>query len=549
MIEEYIKDIIKKGEGVQVEFKSCQNEVSSSVYETICSFLNHSGGDILMGVRDTGEIIGVNNNSVNDLVKNIINITNNSELFSPRVSLHPEIIDVDSNKVIYIRVHSAPNVYQYKGKFYDRNGDADNDVTQDPGLLSNLFVRKSFYSSENRIVPMLEIEDLDDKTFSMCRKLVASIKPNHAWLTLTNEEILRSVKLIRKDSSGKEGISLAGLLLFGTEDSIATFYSSYRIEALYINKTYEYHIKNDLKDKVRYDDRITVRDNLIQSYYILTNFIERHLPDKFYLEVGNPQRQDLRSIIFREIIANFCVHREYSNYSPGMFEIFSDRVVVTNWSKPAMGEKGGKVSIDELHTYPKNPLLVHVFRELGLVEELGSGFRNIKKYAPEYYEECEIEIQNNERFVFSMTYQNVSESVNMNDTDTILSTLDAMEVKKGEFNVSESVNKVNECEDKTEVVDESTYRSIIKILIVDNIPGIDSKITILNRMIDEIMAIVQADKLTKRDLKEHLALTDEQLRIDLRELTRSRLLDQKGKAKYYVLSEKSQAKIMIIKKR
>lgn len=533
MTAEEIKCIISQGETITVEFKKCKNDVSDSVYETICSFLNHSGGNIIMGVKDTGEILGVNKNSANDLVKNIINTINNPERFSPRTSLYPEIIDVDGKTVIYIYVQPGHNVFQYKGRFYDRNGDADNDVTHDPGLLANLFARKSSYSSESVIIPMLTIEDLDKNTFDKCRKLVSATRPTHSWLTLTNDEILRSVKLIHKDTSGNEGICLAGLLLFGTTDSIAAFYPTYRTEAIYRNKTYAYHQLNDIKDTVRYDDRMTERGNLIQLYYTLTDFVERHLPDKFYMEEGNPQRQDLRSIIFREIIANLEVHREYSNPSPGIFEIFSDRVVVSNWNKPAIGGKSGMVSIDELYTYPKNPLLVRVFRELGLVEELGSGFRNIKKYAPVYYRDSKIEIKNDEKFVFSMTYQSITNN----------------SVNEGEIMNNATIGSVNKSEMLNSSVNESEYdnRSIISTFIDENVSGIAPKIA--NRMIDEIMAIYESKQLTKQELKEQLELSEEQIKIDLRELTKSRLLDQKGKDKHYVLSEKVQKKIVESKKK
>lgn len=528
MDAETIKRITAKGEGLTLEFKESTNDVSGSVYETICSFLNHSGGEIVLGVKDNGEIIGVNKNAASDLVKNIINTVNNPELFSPRTVVYPEICPVDEKVVIYIYIQPSSSVHQYKKKFYDRNGDADNDVSQDFGLLSNVFSRKTTYSSESRLIPQLKIEDLDKETFEKCRKLAAVLKPTHPWLTMTDEEILRSAKLfVRDPKTGEEGICLAGLLLFGTEESMMSFFPIYRIEAIYRNKTYNYYLKNDIQDTTRYDDRVTERGNLIQAYYTLNNFVERHLPDKFYLEEGNAQRQDIRLNIFREVIANLEVHREYSNPRPGMFEIFSDRVVVSNWSKLAMGEKSGIVSIDELHTYPKNPLLVNVFRQLGWVEELGSGFRNIKKYAPAYYADAKIEIENNEWFVFSMTYQHTREN----------------SVKEGE-NIPSSVNG---CENKIDIKDgsvnenQNNIRHLFEDLISENINGIADKIA--KRMADELMAIHASRHLTKEELKSVLKLSDEQIRIDLRELTKRRLLDQKGKDKQYVLSEKSIKKL------
>lgn len=543
MTPEEIKYIISKGENLTTEFKDCTNEVSGSVYETICSFLNHSGGSILLGVSDSGEVIGVNKKVAPNLIKVIINTVNNPELFTPRTAVYPEIVVIDGKVVIYIYVHSSSSVHQYKKKFYDRNGDADPDVTQDFGLLANLFSRKTTYSSESRIIPLLKIEDLDNQTFDICRKLIVVTKPTHPWLTMNNEEILRSAQLIVKEpSTGQEGINLAGLLLFGTENTIMQFWPMYRIEAIFRKKTYAYHLKNDLNDITRYDDRITERRNLIQAYYTLSEFVERHLPDKFYLENGNSQRQDLRSNIFREIIANLLVHREYSNPSPGIFEIFSDRVVVTNWNKPALGEKSGMVSIDELHTYPKNPLIVNLFRQLGWAEELGSGFRNIKKYAPEYYNHSVIEIQNCERFIFSMTYQDDGENVYAN----------ADGVNKSENGRFAEVNRC-EKDGATAINDSGSVNKselspfiIARALVTEFILGISDKI--VDRMVKEIVAIYNAKQLTKKELKEQLELSDEQIRIDLRELTKNRLLDQKGKEKKYMLSEKSFTKISALKK-
>ncbi|MDR0698345.1 MAG: ArsR family transcriptional regulator, partial [Tannerella sp.] len=42
-----------------------------------------------------------------------------------------------------------------------------------------------------------------------------------------------------------------------------------------------------------------------------------------------------------------------------------------------------------------------------MVEELGSGRKNIKKYAPYYFSGCQISIANEGKFVFSITYRNV----------------------------------------------------------------------------------------------------------------------------------------------
>ncbi len=52
MRAENIKQIISGGENVTTEFKECIDKVSNSVYETVCSFLNHQGGTIFLGVKE-----------------------------------------------------------------------------------------------------------------------------------------------------------------------------------------------------------------------------------------------------------------------------------------------------------------------------------------------------------------------------------------------------------------------------------------------------------------------------------------------------------------
>lgn len=143
MDKEKIKQIISGGENVTTEFKECTDKISNSVYETVCSFLNHKGGLIFIGVKDDGEIIGVNPTAVSQLVKTLINASNNPELFIPYANVRPEVVNIDDKTIILLDIPVSNTVYQFKHKFYDRNGDADVDVTRQPELLNVLFERKS----------------------------------------------------------------------------------------------------------------------------------------------------------------------------------------------------------------------------------------------------------------------------------------------------------------------------------------------------------------------------------------------------------------------
>lgn len=182
----------------------------------------------------------------------------------------------------------------------------------------------------------------------------------------------------------------------------------YRFEALFHMCTYEEY--NDIKRfPSRYDDRITMRCNLIKVYDRLTQFTERYLPNKFYLPEGTTQREDLRWDLFREIVANLCVHSDFSTGYACFYHVFKDRVITKNPTRLLPEIPEGELTLQELSNYTKNPLLVRVFHELSWVEDMGSGTRNILRYAPLYYPDYKVEIVNGSQFIFSITYMEMSQ--------------------------------------------------------------------------------------------------------------------------------------------
>ena len=47
----HIKELLRNGEGLSVEFKRCSGRIEHDVFETICAFLNRFGGGLLLGVE------------------------------------------------------------------------------------------------------------------------------------------------------------------------------------------------------------------------------------------------------------------------------------------------------------------------------------------------------------------------------------------------------------------------------------------------------------------------------------------------------------------
>ena len=207
--------------------------------------------------------------------------------------------------------------------------------------------------------------DLIDKA----RKMASNRTVNHPWTKMTNEEMLRSAGLYERNlETGKEGLNLASILLFGKDDIIVSALSYYKTDAIL-----------KVKDIERYDDRDDIRTNLIESYERLTDFIKKHLNDKFYIE--GDQRINVRDVIARELCTNILIHREYSNPYPAKLVITSDSIITVNANKPRMI---GHIDLDNYSPYPKNPKIASLFKEIGLADELGSGIKKIAKYTNIY---------------------------------------------------------------------------------------------------------------------------------------------------------------------
>lgn len=155
-----IKSIVKKGEGISLEFKECKSALSKNVYETVCAFLNRTGGELLLGVADNGTITGVDQSLVEQVRKDFITSVNNPLKISPSFYLSIETVLVDGKAVLYIYIPESSQVHRCNGKIFDRNEDGDCNITDNHALVSNLYIQKQMNYSENKIFPYAKLVDL-----------------------------------------------------------------------------------------------------------------------------------------------------------------------------------------------------------------------------------------------------------------------------------------------------------------------------------------------------------------------------------------------------
>lgn len=365
-----IEQLLQRGEGIDIEFKESFHELNKNAFETVCAFLNRKGGHLLLGVTDSGKVEGVLDSEAERLQMELINNANNPQKLQPVFPLSPQIIGIDGKQIIYVYVPESSMVHSTVGKIFDRNGDADQDITRQQAAVTQLHLRKQQTFTENRIYPHLHFTDLRPDLIDRARRLARSQRPDHPWLELSDEELLRSAGLYQRDyQTGQEGYTLAAALLFGKDEVIQSILPYYKSDALY-----------RVQNVDRYDDRDDVRTNLIEAYDRLMAFIAKHLPDKFFQE-PDMQRVSIRDKIFREVVANILIHREYANPFPAKLIIEQNQVRTENGNKPYTH---GALKPETVAPHPKNPVLTRFFKEIGRMDELGSGVRNLFKYVPHY---------------------------------------------------------------------------------------------------------------------------------------------------------------------
>lgn len=370
MTTEKMKELLSaKDEKITIEYKSCTNEISDTIYETVSSFSNRYGGWIIMGVRDGGIPIGVNPNAAKDMKRNFVSQLNNPNKMSPTLYVEVEEFEYEGKLLLWTYVPPASTVIRCSGRVYDRNDEGDFDITDSPIQMENMYARKTGAFSENKLFPYATEDDLRMDLMPRVRRLIENKNAQHEWLKMTDHEIMISAGLYEKNLvTGEKGYNLAAIMLFGKDEVIRSCVSGYVTDAIY-----------RVENLDRYDDRVQINTNLIESYDKLMEFVAKHTSDKFCL-VDNVSTS-IRDVIAREVVSNILIHRDFSSAYPAKLIIEKDWLRTENWCRP---RRQGNILSDEFTPYPKNPLIANFFTAMGRSDTIGSGVKNLYKYTPIY---------------------------------------------------------------------------------------------------------------------------------------------------------------------
>lgn len=121
------------------------------------------------------------------------------------------------------------------------------------------------------------------------------------------------------------------------------------------------------------------------TYRVLEKFKTQN---KVFAKITYPERIEKSMYDYnavREAIINAIVHNDWSNEYPPKFEFFSDRLEISSFG--GIQEEFTEEEFLKGYSAPKNPELMRVFKDLELVEHLGTGVKKIlKKYDKSIYQ-------------------------------------------------------------------------------------------------------------------------------------------------------------------
>ncbi|MBF0567979.1 MAG: putative DNA binding domain-containing protein [Nitrospirae bacterium] len=371
--DERIRNTIRLGESHYSEFKSALDgkegdkkprsvrEICKDIAETLVSFANADGGDLLIGVEDDGTITGIPH-SEND-INTMINAVTTHLIKDSRLPLGRSTkITIDDRVLLFFSVNKgADKIYQLSdGRCLKRDDKQNIPVSFD---IINFERREANSREYDRcFIDGAQIADLDID-------LVQSLADNY----LSGLSVARYLQQLNIAEYTTSGIRLrkAALLLFSKD--IQKWHPRCQVRILKVKGT---ELLGGKDYNVEKDERLqgNIFELLISSWERLSLYLsyktERE-DSKFVPKYIYPEGA------CRESLINAIAHRDYSIQNGIEIYIFDDRMEIKS-----PGALLSTIKIEELKELKgahesRNSLITSVLAKNKIMRELGEGLKNI----------------------------------------------------------------------------------------------------------------------------------------------------------------------------
>jgi ATP-dependent DNA helicase RecG len=355
--------MLPKKETLTIEFKSDRHKLSNSeIFDAVVAFANTEGGDLYLGIEDSGEVTGVHKEHIDPTTLGAF-IANNT---LPPVSIRAEIIE-DVHPVLKISVPKSYNgiVATISGKIQRRRIKADGTPENVPMYPAEFATRLSdLRMLDYSAMPISEcsINDFDSIETERLRNLILSYNGEKTLLDLPNEDLFKALGFAR-DINGQLIPTVTGLLMIGKVSVIRHYIPTHATS---------FQVLSGTDVKVNDDTCLP----LLSTIDKINTYMEAWNPEQ-EIEMGlfRVSVPDFNKRAFREALINAFSHRDYSKMGRVRVCISDEGLLIAN---PGGFIEG--VSVKNLLTaepHGRNPLLADALKRIGLAERTGRGIDRI----------------------------------------------------------------------------------------------------------------------------------------------------------------------------
>ncbi len=358
---EQIKTLISEGESDNLEFKASTGQLKPA-FETLCAFLNKSGGTVLFGVKDDGRIVG---QEVTDQTH--LDIANMITKIEPPIQVDVNAVLVEKNRyVIALSVTPTPSSmpYVFSAKPFWRLGTSTRLMPQQH--YQNLLLDRAnvMHPWDAEIAEHLSIENLDENQILMA--LNKSIASGRVKATLATNDAKSALQTFALLKNGK--LTNAAGILFCKD------IESYFPQSILRLAKFKGSSKSELLDS-----RI-IHGNIFHLLDEAENFLMRHMSIASEFIPGKLARKDhpeYSTRAVREAMVNALSHRNYRDDSGSIsFMLYTDRLEITNYGTLPRG-----ITLSDLkqthESFPRNANIAKVLYKTGIIESIGTGTQEI----------------------------------------------------------------------------------------------------------------------------------------------------------------------------
>jgi len=434
-----IENLLQQKEGVRLEFKASPN--IDAIAKSITSFINTQGGDLVVGVDDNKNVLGIENAQQQSVtIQNTL-----VDLIKPTAPISVQVISYKKKEVILISVwEGAKKPYQYKGAIYNRIGQITK--TTSPEKLTHLISQRKQADFHWERMPVLgaELTDLDIAEIQQTIKLYQEYKKDTKIEDV--EDFLIQVGLLQNGN-----ITNACMVLFGKNPIRFIPQSRVRL-TLYPAKT----SGNQFVDDKMFEGNIF--KNITAIFEYLDIVYGKNLTVKGLLRTDKPNYPVLA---LREGILNAIVHRDYNSVKGFLqISIYSDRTEIINYGALPDGITVADLKVEH-NSILRNPDIAQMCFYRKHIEMLGTGTQRMIRDCKENKFKIPVWKQNDN--ITTVTFPDVAHNRKDKSTDDAVNDAVNDAVKKGIIDaISDAV--IDAVIDAVKVIKTNKSASILEIM-------------------------------------------------------------------------------------